>query len=126
MGVRVCAPTLPQLIPIATQGLYETIGELHAQPDLEPYSLELRGSDQAILLRDYLARVLVHFERRAKIITDFETVAFDASRLAVQARTAPVDQEKSVYCREVKAVTYHELAIREIAGGYEATFIVDI
>jgi hypothetical protein len=41
-----------------------------------------------------------------------------------QART--IDAGRSVPGHEVKAVTYHELAIRPIPGGFEATYILDI
>ena len=46
--------------------------------------------------------------------------------LTVSADTKLVDQRLSVYDREVKAVTYHELDVRAVSNGFEATFIVDI
>jgi len=45
-----------------------------------------------------------------------------SATLAVRA----IDDRRSVYFREVKAITYHELEICPISGGYEATLIVDI
>ena len=52
----------------------------------------------------------------------------DAGRvgLAVEGLLVPLDVKRCAYYREVKAVTYHELAIREIEGGFEAVYIVDI
>lgn len=47
-------------------------------------------------------------------------------RLTAIVQTAPVDHHRSVSSREVKAVTYHELAICSTPQGYEATLIVDI
>jgi SHS2 domain-containing protein len=44
----------------------------------------------------------------------------------VRGQTRAIDMEASVLEREVKAVTYHELAIREIDAGFELTYIVDI
>ena len=55
-----------------------------------------------------------------------EDVVFDDTQLTATARMRLVNEADSSYHREVKAVTYHELAIRPIPGGYEATFIVDI
>lgn len=126
MGVRVFAPTIAELIPQATEGLYETIGEVAAGSDRQSFALDLRGEHQAVLLRDFLSKVLFLFEREARRIVSFQTIDFGAKSLSVRGESAAVDQEKSVYCREVKAVTYHELAIREVEGGFEATFIVDI
>ena len=39
---------------------------------------------------------------------------------------SPIDRRLSAYHHEVKAITYHELDILRIPGGYEATVIVDI
>ena len=55
-----------------------------------------------------------------------EVADFSDERLVATARVAPVDEERSAYHREVKAVTYHELALRKVPGGYEAVYIVDI
>ncbi len=125
-GIRVRAATLPGLIEPATRGLYAVIGELAETGEEESARFEQTGSDATELLRDYLAGILLLFERDHRKASTLETPVFDDGRLAVVYRTRSVDSEKSVYYREVKAVTYHELAIRPIPGGYEATVIVDI
>ena len=51
---------------------------------------------------------------------------FSECKLAVEGLLVPLDVQRCAYYREVKAVTYHELAIREIEGGFEAIYIVDI
>jgi len=126
MGVRVHAPTMEGLIMPAVDGLYATIGELSASNQAMDLRFDESGEDRAILLRDFLSRVLLVFERDHRRLTEIEQVVFTDCRLMVEAVTAPVDFERSVFHREVKAVTYHELDIRQMAGGFEATFIVDI
>ena len=59
-------------------------------------------------------------------VTSVKVPTFDAGQLCATAKTKLVDRERSVYHREVKAITYHELDIRQIPGGYQATIIVDI
>jgi SHS2 domain-containing protein len=68
--------------------------------------------------------LLFELEHRAAVVV--EVRAFTSRRLEVVLASRLVDAERSVYYREVKAVTYHELAIREVPGGVEATVIVDI
>ena len=94
--------------------------------EAEPVSFELTDADPPALLRDYLAELLVLFERDARRAILLNDPTFDEQRLKVTVRTANVDQERSDLLREVKAVTYHELDIRAIPGGHEATIIVDI
>jgi len=126
IGIRVRAATLPELLAPATEGLYAVIGEVMAAQEAEPVSFDLTDSDPSLLLRDYLGELLVLFDRDARRVILLDDPTFNEQRLKVTVRTANVDQERSDLLREVKAVTYHELDIRPIPGGYEATIIVDI
>ena len=119
MGIRVRAATLPELLAPAGDGLYTVIGELVPGGESEPITFDLTGDEPATLLRDYLAELLILFESDGRIAASVEESTFDEHRLTV-------DRKRSILCREVKAITYHELDIRTIPGGHEATFIVDI
>ena len=126
MGIRVRAATLPALLMPAAEGLYAATGELVAGGDGSPMQFDFQGDDPSVLLRDFLTELLILFERERRRLVAVVDAAFTESRLTVTAKTALVDQVRSIFHREVKAVTYHELSIRAIPGGYEATFIVDI
>ncbi len=134
MGIRARAATLPELATIMGDGLQAVIGELvpaHGPaggPAGEPRELkiELHHAETAILLRDYLDELLVLFDRDHRVVTVANVSTFGEGRLVAMLETVLVDHEHSVYHHEVKAITYHELDIREIAGGFEATVIVDI
>jgi SHS2 domain-containing protein len=126
IGVRAFAPSLPELVRVAGEGLYRVIGELVPEGQSRPEAFTLTGGDQAELLRDYLAELLLIFERDHRMLTDVRVETFEADRLAVAGESRPVCREKSAFDREIKAVTYHGLEIRTIDGGYQATYIVDI
>ena len=126
IGIRVHAPTLAELLMPATQGLYTVIGELAHREPTAPTDLDMREADPALLLHDYLTEMLFLFERRKRIAVAIEKADFDENHLAVTILTAPINEQRSAYHREVKAITYHELGIQPIPGGYEATIIVDI
>ena len=127
-GIRIRAATLPELIPPATEGFYACIGEIavDGEPEVFEFDRPDSNADPATLLRDYLQELLLLFETKQRRVTSIAVAAFTPKRLAVTCETALVDPARSVYYREVKAITYHELAIQAIAGGYEATIIVDI
>lgn len=126
IGIRVFAPTLDGLVPASRDGLYAVIGDLVPGRTAPPLRLDLQGEDPAGPLRDFLAELLRRFEVGAEVCTTLSTLTFGSNRLAVHGGMHALDPERSVFFREVKAVTYHELAVREIPGGYEARFIVDI
>lgn len=129
MGIRVFAPTMAGLVQPATQGLYSLIGELTLleSGDKGPIAFTPgEKSDPACLLRDYLDKLLYEFECHHRVAASIIVHEFTDERLVVDVHWRLVDHERSIYYREVKAITYHDLAIREIPGGYEATVIVDI
>ncbi len=126
IGFRLRGATLPELLKPARDALYAVIGELVSTNETRTVTFNLAGAEPAMLLRDYLAELLLLFERDARVVTSLEVSVFDEDRLAATAQAALVDRDRSVYHHEVKAITYHELAVRTIPGGYEATVIVDI
>lgn len=126
IGVRAWAPSLPQLVQPSTDGFYAVIGELATTGEPVAWRFELTGDDPALLLRDYLAEVLHLFDNQQRRLTDIRVRDFTPERLVVAGQARPIDGPRSAFEREAKAVTYHELAIRPIADGFEATYIVDV
>ena len=126
LGIRIFAPTKKELIRPATDALYAVIGELAACGPREILRLDFTDEDEPALLRAYLAELLRLFETSHWMVTQPTVLEFTANHLRVSAHTLHVDLDSSVFSREVKAITYHELAIREVPGGCEAKVIVDI
>lgn len=126
IGIRATAPSLPGLIPPAGKALYSIIGELVPSDDKRAESWELVDDDSVFLLRDYLAELLHLFESEMRIVIEPVASVFEDGRLVVHAQSVAINQRHSDFLREIKAVTYHELEIAEVDGGYQATIIVDI
>lgn len=126
IGIRVWAPTLPELIRPATEGLYAVLGNLATGSDSVARTIEFRGDDAALLLRDYLAELLFIYDSGRRQLTEVQAREFTAQHLVVNGQARIVDQNRSVLAHEVKAVTYHELAVRPLPNGFEATCILDI
>jgi SHS2 domain-containing protein len=128
LGIRIFAPTREGLIQPALAGLYAAIGELKSKSPLpEVFHLtNVGGGDPAMLLRDFLQHALYCFEPDQLLMVNVVCAEFLDARLSVSVHFAPIDAERSVYSREVKAITYHELSLNQIKGGYEARIIVDI
>ena len=85
MGVRVRASTMPELIAPASDGFYATIGEIAVGEGATPFLFEAHGAEASVLLRDYLAELLLRFERdHEKIVGPFD-VRFNEDALRVTA-----------------------------------------
>ncbi len=126
IGVRAGAPTQAGLVAPCADGLYAVIGDLVTTSDGQPWEFDQRDDDAAFLLRDFLGELLHAFERDRQRLAAIDVTTFADGRLAVRGTMRPIDAERSSFEREVKAVTYHALAVRQTADGFEATYIVDI
>jgi SHS2 domain-containing protein len=126
IGIRAFAPTPAGLLQAAGDGLYAVIGELVTAGDPEEVEITASADSPAVLLRDYLHELLILFERGGRQVTAVNDVVFGARKLTTKVRAERLDPARSAYHREVKAITYHELDLRQTETGYEATLIVDI
>lgn len=125
-GIRVLAPSREGLLAPAARGLYAVIGDLVATDAAAVTAFDFTGRDAADLFRDFLGELLVVFENDRRLATAIDVEAFDDYKLRASATLADIDMERSVFHREVKAITYHELAVRQVPDGWEAIVIVDI
>ena len=126
IGIRVWADSPAGLVYPATEGLYAAVGALVPRGPARTVAVDWAGSEQAILLRDYLTEVLAWMESDERMVVAVEVAEFRGQRLAITARTRPIDQARSSLDREVKAITYHGLGIERTGRGWQATIIVDI
>lgn len=126
IGVRAFAPTLPELLRPAAEGLYAVIGELVPGGDSKPEQFTSTTGDPATLMHDFLSELLAMFERDRRIITALTVETFEPGRLNATGESQILDPERSLFDREVKAITYHGLQIEPIEGGHELRYIVDI
>jgi SHS2 domain-containing protein len=88
-------------------------------------SFTIAGSDPTWLLFDWLAEIHAAFELRRLLFHDF-AVTVAAPGILATAHGERYEPGRHVLAHEVKAITQHELDVRQVAGGWEAFFIVDI
>ncbi len=126
LGLRITAPTLDLLLAEAGVGLFEIIAGDIAQirPHVER-SFEVAGTDPAWLLLDWTAELLAAFTVEGMLLREFAVTVHPAG-LTGSAHGEPYDPAIHTLAHEVKAITQHELCVRQTATGWEATLIVDI
>lgn len=126
LGIRVSAATLEETLADAGRGLFAVIaGDLAQIRTTDEESFVVAGTDPMWLLFDWVSELHAAFELRRMLFAEF-TVTAEAGGLRAIARGERFDPTRHVLSHEVKAVTQHELDLRETPTGWEATFIVDI
>lgn len=100
----------------ALEGMHSA-GELCATLDLEA-----DGIDAESLLVNWLNEILFLEQKHRVICEKFEILELNAYHLRARAETRECGERQS----EIKAVTYHNLKVRQTPAGLEAEVVVDV
>lgn len=119
--LQIWAPDLPSLLLTAAQGMYALSHTKLAAGLRGTRKFEISYVDRESLLVDFLSE-LVFFGENEGIAFDRYQLDFKGSSLKVQARGAPIQDQ----AKEIKAVTYHDLHIRETERGLEVNIVFDV
>jgi SHS2 domain-containing protein len=126
LGIRVAANDLNSLFAEAGRALFSVIvsNPQDVRGD-QQLSFEITGQDTEFLLLDWLSELLVVFESRRMLLSDFQ-VSIDDDGLKASATGETIDTSRHQLEHEVKAITYHGLTVAKTATGWRAEVIVDI
>lgn len=119
---RIWAPDHLQLFLQAARGLYALVGAKFTTNPLASLTLSLQGIDYESLLIAWLNELL-HFH-------DSQNLGFDHIQIT---RLTPTILEATLkgsavlqWKKDIKAATYHNLAITQTPHGLEATVVLDV
>ena len=119
--LEVWAPDLCGLLEQAARGMYSLCGaHLHDQPR-EQRVFSLEAIDSESLLVEFLSELLYYGE--------MEELGFDRYELEISAGNLYANlggARLAALAREIKAVTYHNLAIRRDEDGLSIKIVFDV
>ncbi len=129
VGLRITGDGLDDLFRTAAEGVFDYIVVNRDEVRVTTRAaLELAAESPAELLVAWLNELIYRFETEHTLYALFDvSVAGDGLSLRAQIGGEPIDRVRHVLDHEVKAVTHHALAVRQIqAGAWEAEVILDI
>ena len=127
LGIKAEAVDLPGVFEQATLGLLDIIGTWAPRPDpAEEVDLDVDAADLGALLVDWLGEVLYVGDSRDAVVTSLEMTAVTPRRAAGRLGIAPRDERTYEGGTQVKAITYHRLAVEETPAGWSAIVYVDV
>ena len=119
--LAVWAPDLPGLLIQAALGMFALSGaSLHAAPR-QTCQLDMPAADPERLLVAFLSELLWLGERDGLAFDSFD-LSLKADRLYARLEGAPIASQ----AKEIKAVTFHNLAIHQSGSGLEANIVFDV
>jgi SHS2 domain-containing protein len=126
LGLHIEAPDRNALFAEAGRAFLSILVENpdDVRPECEE-TLEIKGTDLDFLLFDWLNELLLRFERDHVLLSEFD-VKVDEQGLKAKARGEPLERDRHELSHEVKAITYHQLEVKQTDQGWQARVIVDI
>jgi SHS2 domain-containing protein len=122
IGLRVRAATPGQLFACAGMGLFALTGAVPAAVEVER-TVAVESPDVESLLVDWLSELVYLYETTGCAFHGITVTEWSPQRLVA---TVCGGRPTALPRLHVKAVTYHDLAVRGRDGGWEAQVFLDI
>ncbi|MGV2826829.1 archease [Myxosarcina sp. GI1(2024)] len=119
---RVRGKNLAKLFVRAAVGLYTLVGMQLVSGKRIRRSIQLKAIDRESLLVAWLNELLYFHESEGLGFESLEIQHLNATSLQAKVTGASTQQ----WLKDIKAVTYHNLAIHEIESGLEVTLVLDV
>ena len=119
--LQVWAPDFPGLLEHAARGMYALAGVCLAEEPRHRKSIDLSAQDEESLLIKFLEELLY--------LGETEGLAFDSYRIRIEAGQLVAELSGATLLqvsKEIKAVTFHNLAIRRMGRGLEVSIVFDV
>lgn len=126
IGFEAFGATRQEVFANAALALMNLIVDLEAIAPQERKPLRAEASDMPSLLVNWLSEILYLFDAEGWLFHGFDFGELTERSLAATARGEKFDRRKHQVKLLVKAVTYHQLDLRETAEGWRAQVYVDI
>lgn len=119
--LEVWGPDLTTLLEQAARGMYHLSGMKIQEGSRQARRVRIRFPDAESLLISFLGELLFLAENEGMAFDEFE-LKLQGERLTASMKGAPlISQDK-----EIKAVTYHNLQVRNTGAGLAARIVFDV
>ena len=128
--VEAWGPTLERAFVAAAKGLFETMINAQSVEAKTEEPVSTSGHDESELLYNWLEELLLRFEVRAMVYSEFriDPISRSSSSLDLIARVKGerYDRAKHGAKTEIKAVTYHWMKIDRGPSQVRVRFLLDL
>lgn len=91
-----------------------------------PRRVELTGMDMEDLFVRWLNELLYYFQVQEQVVAEIPSLRLDRDRLSADLAMTPYDRCAHGLRQEIKAATYHQVAIRPAKRGWRARVVFDV
>ncbi len=124
-GIEADAPTLAELYATCAYAMFAVMVDLDELVPTDQLVVRVAGSDPADVLVGLLSELLAVADGEGVICCTFEVAIASETETELHAGTVPM-MGVELCGPPVKAVTYHELDVVRLPGGWRARVLLDV
>lgn len=126
IGYKVWGKTLEELFSNAARALTDNLVEISDTAADKTLFVQLTAESKEELLVKWLEEILFHFETENLIGLSFTVSKVDLKDFRATIHGIDWDPAKQPLKTQIKAVTFHEMEIKEKDGKFEVQVILDV
>ena len=126
LRIRVFGASMPELFKNAGLALADLICDPDTLAAEETIVVDVEGDDAADLMVNYLRELLYQWTGNDKLIKLVHSVRVSDTALSARIEAARYTGDQHTILHEIKAVTYHQIVVEPVDGGWQAIVVFDI
>lgn len=126
LKIQITGESQAALFQNAGLALADLICALDRLTPEESLTIDIEGDDPADLMVNYLRELLYQWSGEEKLINSVDILDLSERTLSARIHTTHYHPDRHAILNEIKAVTYHQIAVEPTDGGWQATVVFDI
>jgi SHS2 domain-containing protein len=126
LGVNITGNSLVDLFENAAKTLLHLMFRVRLDKKADLIQISISGNDLADLMNKWLSEILYLYAGENLVVTGINIDSLSSASLKATLKTSPFNPKFHNIIREIKAVTYHQIAVTDENGIWTARVIFDI
>jgi SHS2 domain-containing protein len=126
LRVRITGASRAELFRNAGLALADLICDPDTLTSTQTVGIDVTGDDPADLMVNFLRELLYLWTGKEKLVKRVSILDVSDTALSASMTVSSYDSESHAILNEIKAVTYHQIAVEPVEEGWQATVLFDI
>ncbi|MBA4396246.1 MAG: hypothetical protein C0394_02480 [Syntrophus sp. (in: bacteria)] len=126
LGIDVFGETQADLFSHAALALFDLMVDATGMQTTQSREIVIEGADRTDLFVNFLREILYLFNGEGFVLAACRVGRIDDQKLTAEISGGRYDARRHRVRTEIKAVTYHQAAVVQTAGGWQGRIVFDV
>jgi SHS2 domain-containing protein len=126
LGMWVYGHDLPELFAHAAWAMFDLMGDASTIRLRQRFQIHIVGTDLEDVLVQWLNELLYRYDTQRLLCATCDVTHLTPTTLTATVAGEPFDPARHPLDTEMKAVTYHQIAVEQAGTGWQARVIFDV